>query len=168
MERISTRTLLMAMALAACAAAEEIGPQPAPRAVPAAYPLVQSPTVEWSQGEPFVGASDAAATLTHGYQVVQEDEGPTAMVPAAAGLSLIVLGRTASGYRFGFDEARERYLAKLFGANGRLLRMFVVYPGQDALSLPYAKLPNGPVWLTVHNEAGQPLQTFKLFQGADS
>jgi hypothetical protein len=167
MDRITAKTLSLALALAAAAYAESIAPQSAPLAV-AAVPASQGFQLEWSQGEPFVGAAEGGSTATHGFQVMREDEGPTAMVPAASGLSLIVLGRTATGYRFAFDEARVRYVVKLFGAQARLLRMFVVYPGQDALLLPYAKLPSGPAYLTIHNEAGHPLQTFKLFQGADS
>lgn len=168
MEWMTARTLTLALALATAAVAQAVGPQPAPRVVTAAFPVVHGFDLEWSNGEPFVGASDGSTTATHGFQVLNEDESPTAMVPAASGLSLIVLGRMASGYRIGFDEARERYVAKLFGPQGRLLRMYVVYPGQDALVLTYAKLPAGPVYLTFHDEAGHPLQTFKMFQGADS
>lgn len=168
MSRITSKALTLALALSAAAFAQAVGPQPAPRVMSAAFPVVQGFDLEWSNGEPFLGASDGSVSATHGFQVLNEDEGPTAMVPPASGLSLIVLGRMATGYRIGFDEARERYVAKLFGPEGRLLRMFVVYPGQDALVLNYAKLPAGTVYLSVHDEAGHPLQTFKLFQGADS
>lgn len=168
MDRITTKTLMLALALSAAVFAQAVGSQPAPQVIIAANPMVQRFDLEWSNGEPFLGASDGSTSATHGFQLLNEDEGPTAMVPPASGLSLIVLGRMATGYRIGFDESRERYVAKLSGPQGRLLRMFVVYPGQDALVLNYAKLPAGPVYLTVHDEAGHPLQTFKLFQGADS
>jgi hypothetical protein len=46
--------------------------------------------------------------------------------------------------------------------------MYVVYPGQSELSIPYSKLPTGPVFLSVHNENGIPLQSFKLHPGADT
>jgi hypothetical protein len=169
MDRIAIRTLLFA---AGAATAFGQAPRPVGTAEsPQRVAVVQLPStgsdIEWSQGEPFVGA--AALTTSHGFQPMAEDQGPTALIPASSGLSLIVLGRTAAGYRLGFDEAQERYLVKLFGANGRLLRLFVVYPGQDALALPYSKLPGGgPVYLSVHDEAGQPLQGFKLFERVES
>jgi hypothetical protein len=123
--------------------------------------------LEWSQGEPFVGAADGAATTSHGFQLLAEAQGPTAMLPAVSGLSLIEMGKTAKGYRLRFDEARSRYLVKLF-AGGRLLRIYVVYPGQADLSIPFAKLPEGAVFLSVHNEAGNPLQSFKLERTEDA
>jgi hypothetical protein len=61
------------------------------------------------------------------------------MLPAESGLSLIEVDRVAYGYRLGFDESRARYLIRLFGPQGRLLR-----------------------YLCVYNEAGNPLQSFKL------
>lgn len=171
MDRIAIRILLFA-----AGAATAFGQAPCPVGTadsPQRVSMVLLPPsgdgIQWSQGEPFVGAADGALTTSHGFQPMAEDQGPTAMIPASSGLSLIVMGRTAAGYRLGFDEAQERYLVKLFGANGKLLRMFVVYPGQDALALPYSKLPGGgPVFLSVHNEAGQPLQGFKLFERAES
>ena len=165
---IALGTLILTAALAAGADAKNTLPAPAEPIASGTKLAVQAFDLEWSQGLPFVGASDGMSTATHGYQDLGEDQGPTAMVEPTSGLSLIVLGRTARGYRLGFEEAGERYLVKLFGAQGNLLRMFVVYPGQDALALPYAKLPGGQVFLTIHNEAGQPLQNFKLFGGSDT
>lgn len=168
MDRITANTFTLALAIASAAFGQAAGPQIAPRTVATAYPMVQAFGLEWSQGQPFVGAADVGSTATHAFHTLIEDESPTAMIPAASGLSLLALGRSAEGYRIGFDESRARYVVKLFGTEGRLLRMLVVYPGQDALVLPYSKLPAGPVYLIVHNEAGNPLQTFKLFQGAES
>ncbi len=165
MLRISATTLLLAAGLASAGSAMDAQPM---SGVTVALVARQAFDLEWSQGQPFVGASDGASTATHGYQDLAEDQGPTAMVETSSGLSLIVLGRTANGYRLGFEEAGQRYLVKLFGAQGRLLRMFVVYPGQDALQLPYAKLPAGQVFITIHSESGNPLQNFKLSRGADT
>ena len=164
----TTGPLILAIGLAAGADAKNSQPAPAGPIASGNKVALQVFDLEWSQGLPFVGASDGMSTATHGYQNLAEDQGPTAMVEPSSGLSLLVLGRTARGYRLGFDEAGGRYLVKLFGAQGNLLRMFVVYPGQDALALPYAKLPGGQVFLTIHNEAGHPLQSFKLFGGADT
>lgn len=124
--------------------------------------------LEWSQGEPFVGAADGSTTTMHGYHHLAGNQSPTAMVPASSGLSLIVMRPMASGYRLSFDEARTRYLVKLFGGQGRLLRIYVIYPGQEDLNIPYSKLPSGPIHISVHNREGNPLQTFKVPVGADS
>jgi len=66
-----------------------------------------------------------------------------------------------------FDEARARYVVKLFGY-GRLLRMYVIYPGQSELDIPNRKPPSGAAFLSVNNEAGYPLQSFKLALDADT
>jgi hypothetical protein len=124
--------------------------------------------LEWTAGGPFVGAADGATAVTHGYLQLGRDQGPTAMVPASSGISLIVLERTGSGYRFRFDEARSRYLVKLFAGRGRLQRMYVIYPGQEDLIIPFSKLPAEQAFLSIHNESGSPVQTFKLFLEADT
>jgi hypothetical protein len=118
--------------------------------------------VEWSQGEPFVGATDGSTTATHGCQKLEGAQPATALLPPSSGLSLVGADRGTDGYRIRFDEARLRYFVKLFGPEGRVLRIYVVYPDQAELSIPYARLPAGPVFLSVHNEAGHPLQNFKL------
>ena len=132
------------------------------RAVAESLATVQKFEVEWSQGEPFVGATDGATTASHGCQKLDEAQPATAMLPPSSGLSLVDADRGTDGYRFRFDEARLRYFLKLFGPEGRVLRIYVVYPDQAEISIPYAKLPPGPVFLSVHNEAGHPLQNFKL------
>jgi hypothetical protein len=137
------------IAALACPAAESV----------ASIPKIQ---VEWSQGEPFVGATDGSTTATHGYQKLDDAQPATAMLPPSSGLSLVEADRGADGYRFRFDEARLRYFVKVFGPEGRVLRIYVIYPDQAEISIPYAKLPVGPVYLSVHNEAGHPLQNFKL------
>lgn len=137
-------------------------PAAAERAAVEAPAQATKSEVEWSQGEPFVGATDGSTTATHGYQKLDGAQPATAMLPPCSGLSLVAADRGEEGYRFRFDEARLRYFVKLFGAEGRVLRIFVVYPEQAGIAIPYAKLPAGPVYLSVHNEAGHPLQNFKL------
>jgi hypothetical protein len=157
------------MALASAAASAQSlpeAPTPLPMTVAApvsaSLPYTRSFDLEWSQGAPFVGAADGAATTSHGYQPLGDGQSPTALIPAASGLSLVVAMRTAEGYRLRFDEARARYLVKVFGGRGNLIRIYVVYPEQAEIGISYEKLPAGPVYLSVHHEAGHPLQCFKL------
>ncbi|GEM_PF-5859087 len=122
--------------------------------------------VEWSLGEPVIGPFGDSAKIAQGFQQLDEQELPTSIVPAAAGLSRVRLQRMPGSVIFLFDKAQAAYAVRLFSGKGRNIRNFSVAKGQKELSIPARELASGFLLINVYSQDKKQVQNFK-FAGGD-
>jgi len=120
--------------------------------------------LEWSVVEPVIGPFDSTASTTFGYQQLDE-QSPSPILSARAGLSRLLLKRSPGLVKIVFDQTRIGYEVSLFNSQGRDLRNFSVAKGQKELSFSTEKFGNGTIFMNVYTQDKKLVQGFKLIGG---